>query len=1014
MRKFITFAAALLLCAASYAAVINVYTTDDLTNAVAYSSDTIRLRNDIVIKDGVLSIPAKKTCVIDLNNHFIRCDISKRSDDFLYAIKLGSDANLTLINGEVACNNTISDSFFALIQKVGAVYLAEKGAVLNLDRVSLVGLLRGSAQPSNYGLALGEQNNLTVNARFSDIKGIRSKNSAYTHTLNMYHVTLGDEERKTKENGHGLKVDNGDNLQGEFAEGDLHGTNLSAAQLLALIPEKGSEYYTLSGEESTEVTRAQVAAMTDLQEISLRVLQTPKFTVAGVVVSDANCNDILGDGKVRFDYLTNTLYLETKEAGVTNTIEGNIVFNDFKLNIVVDGEWRLNGHIEGHDGDLIIEPAHYALTLEDGDFLEIRSLNATGISLNGKSFCTKNRVKVLVDDNATGTQSAVSCGAFVVTNAWFSASGKKPLVTCTNTVISKASIEYGSLKNDNIVRIVPQITQYYLHVQSNGSDRGTVTGEGWYNEGVEATITATAKSGFYFDRWMEDKSRDAVHTVTVTKDTYYTAIFFPEEVINYYNINVVSADEEMGTVSGGGKHIEAGKTVTVKAQANPGYEFLYWMDSREQVVSGMATWGVTVSGDETYTAHFRVAPPADAYNLWVCGTQVTGSNSNDILGDGVWCYDDATRTLTVMKDAKYEIPNDGFIEDWYVGDSEEPLTVKVGNHTVEATCTTTDEVIRTALVGTKGITFTGTTYHGIILTAQNMYVANVSQPLTVTGHMDLTLNLKNTTDWGRDHFVTAVLLGSTKPSLIVDGANLYINSGVGEGGGKGYKATNKTDQAANLSMNNASIQWGSMSDKDLGIMDDSPKYEINYITPSLESLCLTSVFGLSFFEGTHFNLYAYPAPGYKFVQWSDGNEDNPRLIIMPAHDLYLDPIVEEDGSLVPKGAIISADATEGQGSIAGFTSGWYEEGSVLTITAEPAEGYEFLEWSDGTTANPYTLTVQDGKNISLTALFYEKGSATGIEDVQRDDVQCTKVLVDGVLYILRDGKIYNAQGANVK
>ena len=32
MRKFITFAAALLLCAASYAAVINVYTTDDLTN----------------------------------------------------------------------------------------------------------------------------------------------------------------------------------------------------------------------------------------------------------------------------------------------------------------------------------------------------------------------------------------------------------------------------------------------------------------------------------------------------------------------------------------------------------------------------------------------------------------------------------------------------------------------------------------------------------------------------------------------------------------------------------------------------------------------------------------------------------------------------------------------------------------------------------------------------------------------------------------------------------------------
>lgn len=1011
MKKFFTFAAALLLCAASYAAVIDVATFSELAKTLAYSSDDIRLTADIECKDGALSVPANRTCVIDLNNFTIRRNVTAVSKEFVPAIKLGSHAKLTLINGEVICDNIISDAMSGLVTKNGAVYMPEEGAVLNLDGVSLIGLRKSDTyQPHGDGLVMGETDNLTVNARSSYINHLRSENSTYIHMLNLYRVTLGNEGRKSNSSP-GLKVENGDKLRGAFIEGDIHGTNLSAAQLLALIPEKGSEYYTLSGEESTEVTRAQVAAMTDLKEVSLRVLQQPKFTVAGVAVSDANCNDILGDGKVRFDYLTSTLYLETKEAGVTNTIEGNIVFNDFKLNIVVDGEWRLNGHIEGHDGDLIIEPAHYALTLEDGDFLEIRSLNATGISLNGKSFCTKNRVKVLVDDNATGTQSAVSCGAFVVTNAWFSASGKKPLVTCTNTVISKASIEYGSLKNDNIVRIVPQITQYYLHVQCNGSDRGSVTGEGWYNEGVEATITATAKSGFYFDRWMEDKSRDAVHTVTVTKDTYYTAIFFPEEVINYYDINVVSADEEMGTVSGGGKHIEAGQTVTVKAQANPGYEFLYWMDSREQVVSGMATWGVTVSGDETYTAHFRVQPPADAYNLWVCGTQVTGSNSADILGDGVWCYDHETHTLTVMKDATYNLTNSEFISDFVSGVGT--LTINVGNHKMEATCTTTDEVIRTAIWGTNGIIFTGTTYHGLTVTAQNMYPANV-ETLTVTGHMDLTINLKNTTEFGKKWFSTAVLLGSVTPSIIVDGANLYINSGVGEGGGKGYKATNKTDQEANLSMNNASIQWGSISEKDLGILDDSPKYEINYITPSLESLCMTSVFGLSFFEGTYVDLRAYPAPGYKFVQWSDGNEDNPRVLIMPAENVYLDPIVEEDGSLVPKGAIISADATEGQGSIAGFTSGWYEEGSVLTITAEPAEGYEFLEWSDGTTANPYTLTVQDGKNISLTALFYEKGSATGIEDVQPDDVQCTKVLVDGVLYILRDGHIFNAQGAEIK
>lgn len=1013
MRKFITFAAALLLCAASYAAVINVYTTDDLTNAVAYSSDTIRLRNDIVIKDGALSIPAKKTCVIDLNNHSIRCDISKRSDDFLYAIKLGSDANLTLINGEVACNNTISDSFFALIQTVGAVYLAEKGAVLNLDGVSLVGLLRGSAQPSNYGLALGEQNNLTVNARFSDIKGIRSKNSAYTHTLNMYHVTLGDEERKTKENGHGLKVDNGDKLRGAFIEGDIHGTNLSAAQLLARIPEKGSEYYTISGGVATAITRAQVAAMTDLQEVSLRVLQTPNFTVAGVAVSEANCDDLLGDGKVRFDYLTNTLYLETKNASVFNTINGNIVFDDFKLNIVVDGKWKINGRIVGHDGDLIISPAHYALTEEDGDLLSLHSQNSTAVSLNGKSFCAKNRVRVVIDDNNTNTQTAVSCGMFVITNAWFDAWGKKPIVDCTNSSISKATIKSGSLKNDDVVQIEPIRQEYVVWVDAYDKNAGTATGDGVVKEGDEHTASATPNSGYYFLRWSNGVTQNP-YTFVVTQDTVLWALFEKEVVINYYDIRVASADETMGWVEGGALQLEEGQKVNIKAYPRSGYQFLYWMDSREQVVSGKAIYEVTVSGDETYTAHFRVQPPADAYMLWVCGTQVTASNSNDILGDGVWSYDDATRTLTVMKDATYNITNDGFIEDWAGSGTDEPLIVNVGNHKVEAICTTTDNTLRNAIVGTKGMTFTGTTYHGVTLTAQNMYAANFSKPLTVTGHMDLTLNLKNTTDWGKDYFKTAVLLAGVTPSIIVDGANLYINSGVGEGGGKGYKATNKTDQEANLSLNNASVAWGSISEKDLGIMDESPKYEINYLTPALESLCLTSAFGLSFFEGTHFNLYAYPAPGYKFVSWSDGNTDNPRLIIMPAQNVYLDPIVELDESIVPKGAIISADATEGQGSISDFTSGWYAEGTELTITAHAAEGYEFVQWSDGNTANPYYLTVQDGKNISLTALFCEKGSATGIEDVQPDDVQCTKVLVDGVLYILRDGKIYNAQGANVK
>jgi len=35
---------------------------------------------------------------------------------------------------------------------------------------------------------------------------------------------------------------------------------------------------------------------------------------------------------------------------------------------------------------------------------------------------------------------------------------------------------------------------------------------------------------------------------------------------------------------------------------------------------------------------------------------------------------------------------------------------------------------------------------------------------------------------------------------------------------------------------------------------------------------------------------------------------------------------------------------------------------------------------------------------------------TGIDEVQRDEVQSTKVLRNGQLLIIRDGKTYNAQG----
>gem|GEM_PF-1310165 len=746
----------------------------------------------------------------------------------------------------------------------------------------------------------------------------------------------------------------------------------------------------------------------DLNDKTVRFAYEPEISVSGVEVTKDNCTDIMPweEFKASFDYATNTLYLKTL-SNPTNVLNG-IQFADFDLRIVVDGYWRINGSIVGTNGDLTITSNHFAMTEEDGDALVMKPGDNTAITLDGHRLTLTNRVRLLCYNNESGhtAQSAVKCHDMWVNNSWFDAWGKKPIVDCAYGSVVNATIKTGSFKNDDVIQVEPNITKYVVWVEPNDYNAGSTNGDAYVAEGASHTAIATPNSGYHFLRWSNGVTENP-YTFVVTQDTVLYALFEADEVINYYDITVVSEDETMGTVSGGGTQIEEGSVITISATPKSGYQFLYWTTADGQVQGAISQW--TVTKDETLIAHFRVAPPADAISLWVCGTQVTGSNSADILGDGVWCYDHETRTLSTMKMATYNIENHGFIEDWVTDAGS--LTV-VFNHLIDATCTTTDNVIRTAIVSTKGMTFTGSAYNGPSVTAKNMYVANFSDVFTVTGHITAWLYLQNTTDFGRNNFNKAILLAGKTPSLVVNGANLEVLSGVGES--TGYKVSNKTDQAANLSLINAVVDGGSISAKSLYISDNSPKYEINYLTPSLESLCAVGGFN-SYFEGTHITLRAYPATGYKFVSWSDGNTDNPRYMVMPAQNVYLDPIVEVDDSQTPKGAIINASATEGQGTITNFTSGWYTEGTELTITAVAAGGYEFVQWSDGVMANPYLLTVENGKNISITAVFKDSSKNTGIDEITNYELRITnKFLIDGVLYIERNGKTYNAQGQIAK
>ena len=89
-------------------------------------------------------------------------------------------------------------------------------------------------------------------------------------------------------------------------------------------------------------------------------------------------------------------------------------------------------------------------------------------------------------------------------------------------------------------------------------------------------------------------------------------------------------------------------------------------------------------------------------------------------------------------------------------------------------------------------------------------------------------------------------------------------------------------------------------------------------------------------------------------------------------------------------------------------------GTKVKLTAVPKEGYHFVKWmikdkdeEAGTTA---TLEVTVKKKITYVAYFAE---GEGIENVSVEGAP-RKIMHEGTLYIIRDGKVYNANGIRVK
>ena len=153
--------------------------------------------------------------------------------------------------------------------------------------------------------------------------------------------------------------------------------------------------------------------------------------------------------------------------------------------------------------------------------------------------------------------------------------------------------------HENVVLTAKWVRDCYT-VTTNVTTGGTTTGDGTYDKGETATVTATPEAGYLFKGWFEDGnlvSADASYSFTVTANRTLTAKFAP-----YHTITTLV--EGGGNVSGGGEY-EDKSTATLTAEAHEDYYFIGWYNEEGTLVTADTTYTLTVREDRTFTAKFE-------------------------------------------------------------------------------------------------------------------------------------------------------------------------------------------------------------------------------------------------------------------------------------------------------------------------------------------------------------------------------------------------------------------------
>ena len=474
-------------------------------------------------------------------------------------------------------------------------------------------------------------------------------------------------------------------------------------------------------------------------------------------------------------------------------------------------------------------------------------------------------------------------------------------------------------------------------------------------------LTAVPAYGWTFAEWSDTHSSTATRTATVTGTSLSLDAKFEDHRCTLYGPKYPAPVGGGGTVSADAGSCECEWQLT--ATPASGWAFKEWSDGN---ADNPRT--VTVNPEEDEVSYTATFVPACVVNTPVIAS-VTGLGSSSVTAV---CAGGCDWTLTVA-------PASGYTFMGWSDDASAPATRTVTSDAdgadtytplFERTCVVNKPVVPSSIYYTATVVETTPCTWTVTLTPASGYTFlgwdedNDGEP---DGNTDLEIEV--TSDDSAPVTYTPIVAQTcvvNKP-LIAAATGMSASSVLATGNdcewrlsvtaASGYTFIRWSDDDTSNPRTVTSDASGTDTytpvfvltcSLNAPVVPSSPYYTVT-VSPGLTPC--TWVISLT------------PEEGYEFIEWSDGDGSNPRTVTSDdSGPVTYTPTVEDHRCSVYPPLIASVTGM----TASSVTPTANECEWEISVTADEANCYRFVEWSDHNTDNPRTVTSTNGQGASIT------------------------------------------------